>query len=124
MSGKNSCDCVGCSRSGGHQDHSCFSGSFSITVSHVCRPLFMTNQNYFQFWSINQCIKNWHTCTTRISENILNSLFFQDFNYDLSTIHMRFYVNVLYNVEFYLKFITIWMSVQDKKQTLLNKLDY
>jgi len=37
---------------------------------------------------------------------------------------MRFYVNVLYNVEFYLKFITIWMSVQDKKQTLLNKLDY
>ncbi len=25
---------------------------------------------------------------------------------------------------FDLKFITIWMSIQDKTQTLLNKLDY
>jgi len=25
---------------------------------------------------------------------------------------------------FYLNFITIWVSIQDKMQTLLNKLDY
>ena len=87
LSGEQACDRVRCPWSGSDQHHPGFACGPGISVCHMGSPLFMTNQDDFDFWCIHQSIKNRHAGTSWIAEKIIHPMSAQSFNDDLRSVH-------------------------------------